>query len=202
MPQVSVLPELVPARNEPQLAGLVQPLQDRVNRGEVVHVLRQIEADRFEPLAHVGWSDRHARAADDEAAGVGEPDRHSRHQAAETRKRANRLRHFGEPLVDVLPLLAERLVLANGRLERAPIVVCRHRMLRSPQRAVAHSAATRTAEFAGVLVRRRACRRGWVLFARLRERPVRRASFPHTYTSCVNPCQHVSRVVAMCLLAS
>jgi len=105
-------------------------------------------------------------------------------------------------VTDVLPLLAERLVLANGRLERAPIVVCRHRVLRSPQRAVAHSAATGTAEFAGVLVRRRACRRGWVLFARLRERPVRRASFPHTYTSCVNPCQHVSRVVAMCLLAS
>jgi hypothetical protein len=42
------------ARNETQLARVVQALQDRVNRRQIVLVLREVEADRLQPLPDVG----------------------------------------------------------------------------------------------------------------------------------------------------
>ena len=66
-----------------------------------------------------------------QAARIRQAERYRRDEPTEARQRPDRLHQLGEPFVDRLPLLAERLVFPDGGRERPAILVGGHRFLSS-----------------------------------------------------------------------
>src|SRR5262249_1734971 len=112
-------------RDDADLAGFVQPLEDGVDDRQLVRIRRQVDADREQAVAHFGGRHRHA-GADREPDGVGDAQGDGGREPDQPRERADRLRELREPLVECAARLAERLVLFRGRLERGPVLRRRH----------------------------------------------------------------------------
>ena len=87
-------------RRCPDLAGVVQPLQDRVDGRQLVRVNRQIDAHPLQTIAHVHRRQRQSGAAEREAARVGQAERDRRRQPEQPHQRADGLRELRQPIVD------------------------------------------------------------------------------------------------------
>ena len=71
-------------RYEADLGGFVEPLQDRVNGGQIIGVAGEVHADVVQSITHLDGRQRQA-ASQYEPAGVGESERHGRCQPEQPR---------------------------------------------------------------------------------------------------------------------
>src|SRR5262249_17740284 len=108
------------------LAGVVQPLQDGVDRRQFVRVDGEIDAHALETIADFGRRERQTRPPKRQTAGIGQTDRHRGRQTEQAHQRTNRLRELGEAVVELAALCPECLIFAGGRVERRAVVAVRH----------------------------------------------------------------------------